>query len=118
MTDRSEKIIETIKQVEIVDYEDADGRPTNVGEVTAALIYNAVVAVEPEAENYGWQVKPDDPEAIQPYRLWKDESTGFTRILLSGPDDTSKPAAIGTREDMESLIKRLQRAKRALGTKS
>ena len=118
MTDRSEKIIETIKAVEIVDYEDAEGRPTNVGEVTAALIYNAVAAVEPEAEDYGWQVKPGDPEGTQPYRLWKDDTTGFTRILISSPQDTSNPVAIGTKDDMAGLIRRLQRAKRAIGTKS
>jgi hypothetical protein len=113
MADRIEKIVEAIQKVSVIDYEHDDGRPIHVGEVTAAMIYNVVKKQEPEAEDGSWEIKPEHNDAPQPYCIWHDASVGLSRILLSSGG--SDPVSLRTEEEIDGLIKRLQRSKIALG---
>ena len=91
MSDWTDQILDAIQRVSILDYrkDEATGRPSKVGEQTAAMIFNAVRAAEGRAIDPAedWQTSNNDDWSI-PYTLTMGE-------ILDGRPAVRLPVSAG-----------------------
>jgi hypothetical protein len=118
MSDWTDQILDAIQRVSILDYrkDEATGRPSKVGEQTAAMIFNAVRAAEGRAINPAedWQTSNNDDWSI-PYTLTMGETLdGRPSVRLTSTAATGEAVVLDTPEQIDELIARLRRARATL----
>jgi hypothetical protein len=118
MSDWTDQILDAIQRVSILDYrkDEATGRPSKVGEQTAAMIFNAVRAAEGRAIDPAedWQTSNNDDRSI-PYALTMGETLdGRPSVRLTSTAATGEAVVLDTPEQIDELIARLRRARATL----
>jgi hypothetical protein len=118
MSDWTDQILDAIQRVSILDYrkDEATGRPSKVGEQTAAMIFNAVRAAEGRAIDPAedWQTSNNDDWSI-PYALTMGETLdGRPSVRLTSTAATGEAVVLDTPEQIDELIARLRRARATL----
>ena len=118
MSDWTDQILDAIQRVSILDYrkDEATGRPSKVGEQTAAMIFNAVRAAEGRAIDPAedWQTRNNDDWSI-PYALTMGETlNGRPAVHLTSTAATGEAVVLDTPEQIDELIARLRRARATL----
>jgi hypothetical protein len=118
MSDWTDQILDAIQRVSILDYrkDEATGRPSKVGEQTAAMIFNAVRAAEGRAIDPAedWQTRNNDDWSI-PYALTMGETlNGRPAVHLTSMAATGEAVVLDTPEQIDELIARLRRARATL----
>jgi hypothetical protein len=118
MSDWTDQILDAIQRVSILDYrkDEATGRPSKVGEQTAAMIFNAVRAAEGRAIDPAedWQTSNNDDWSI-PYALSMGETLdGRPSVHLTSTAALGEAVVLDTPEQIDELIARLRRARATL----
>jgi hypothetical protein len=118
MSDWTDQILNAIQRVSILDYrkDEATGRPSKVGEQTAAMIFNAVRAAEGRAIDPAedWQTRNNDDWSI-PYALTMGEILdGRPSVRLTSTAVLGEAVVLDTPEQIDELIARLRRARATL----
>ena len=101
MSDWTDQILDAIQRVSILDYrkDEATGRPSKVGEQTAAMIFNAVRAAEGRAIDPAedWQTSNNDDWSI-PYALTMGEILdGRPSVRLTSTAATGEAVVLNIR---------------------
>ena len=118
MSDWTDQILDAIQRVSILDYrkDEATGRPSKVGEQTAAMIFNAVRAAEGRAIDPAedWQTRNNDDWSI-PYALTLGETLdGRPSVRLTSTAAPGEAVVLDTPEQIDELIARIRRARATL----
>ncbi|UEM23130.1 hypothetical protein JL100_010425 [Skermanella mucosa] len=118
MSDWTDQILDAIQRVSILDYrkDETTGQPRNVGEQTAAMIFNAVRAAERRAIDPAedWQIRGSYQRPV-PYALTMGETlNGRPSVRLTSTVAASEAIALDTPEQIDELIARLRRARATL----